>query len=188
MTNGFQKTPHEQVGRAGPTPLPKADDANSYQSMTTEERLQRLSFSKGRQTKNQRTYENNNESMDEPTSPLFNRLDSQNSVRHQKQAQSKIKQNANQQASNTQLVSPQSKRNLDMYNVKHIHLTDNSPYHMRIDTSTKQNFHQGTISPYHQQDMMSATITGAHKNKNGTSMDSTLTRPQTQSSSKGYLN
>ena len=64
--------------------MPKADDANSYQSLTTEERLQRLSFSKGRQTKNQRTHENNNESMDEPTSPLFNRLDSQNSVRHQK--------------------------------------------------------------------------------------------------------
>lgn len=72
--------------------------------------------------------------------------------------------------------------------MKHIHLTDNSPYHMRIDTSTKHNFHKGTISPYNQQDVMSTTITGANKNKNGTSMDSTLARPQTQSSSKGYLN
>lgn len=59
---------------------------------------------------------------------------------------------------------------------------------MRIDTSTKNNFYQGTISPYHQQDLMSTTITGANKNKNGTSMDSTFTRPQTQSSSKAYLN
>lgn len=83
MTNGFQKTPKDHVARAGPTPLPKADDVNSYQSMTTEERLQRLSFSKGRQTKNQKTYENNNESMDEAVSPLFNRLDSQNSLRNQ---------------------------------------------------------------------------------------------------------
>jgi len=75
-----------------------------------------------------------------------------------------------------------------MHNVKHVNLTDNSPYHMRIDTGTKQNFHKGTISPYHQQEMMSATITAVNKNKDATSMDSTLTRPQTQSSSKGYLN
>lgn len=36
--------------------------------------------------------------------------------------------------------------------------------------------------------MMSATITGATKHKDASSMDSTLTRPQTQSSSKGFLN
>lgn len=90
MTNGFQKPSYEQVGRGGPTPLPKADDANSYQSRNTEERLQRLSLSKGRQTKNQKTYEHHTESMDEATSPLINRLDSQNSFRNHKQAQSKI--------------------------------------------------------------------------------------------------
>ena len=82
-----------------------------------------------------------------------------------------------QQPSNTQLVSPQSKRNPDMYSLRPINLTDNSPYDTRIDTSAKRHFHKGTISPYHQQEMMSATMTGVNKNKNATSMDSTLTRP-----------
>lgn len=188
MTNGFQRAPQELA----PTPLPRAEDLHSDQSMSAEERLQRLSIGRDRKAKNQKAYgdNHNNESVDDAASPLFNRLDSQNSYRNQKQAQSKIKQNSliNAQASNTQLVSPQSKRNLGVYNVKHVNLTDNSPYHMRIDTSAKHGFQKGTISPYHQQEMMSATITAVHKNKDATSMDSTLTRPQTQSSSKGFLN
>ena len=87
MTNGFPK-----VANTGPTPGPRADDVHSYQSVAKEERLQRLSFSKDRKAKNQKVYENaNHESMDETTSPLFNRLDSQNSYRNHKQAQSKVK-------------------------------------------------------------------------------------------------
>lgn len=171
--------------------MPKAEDLNSDQSKSTEKRLQRVSVGYGLKPKHPKAYENLNDSMDDIASPLFkNRLDSQNSFRKAKHVQAKIKQNnlINTQASNTQLVSPQSKRNLAMHNVKHVNLTDNSPYNMRIESGTKQNFHKGTISPYHQQEMMSATITAANKNKDATSMDSTLTRPQTQSSSKGYLN
>lgn len=54
--------------------------------MTTEERLQRVSVGKGLKPKHQKAYDNVNDSMDEVASPLFNRLDSQNSYRHQRQA------------------------------------------------------------------------------------------------------
>lgn len=85
FAHGLQKTPHAHAVRGGPTPLPKAEDSNSYQSVNTEERLQRLSMSKDRQNRVQKTQEYANESMDEPSSPLIHRLDSQNSFRNNKQ-------------------------------------------------------------------------------------------------------
>ena len=81
--------PFERV-RAGPTPIPRAEDLNSDQSKSTEERLQRVSVGNGLR-KNPRAYENIHDSMDEVASPLFNRLDSQKSYRNAKQAHSKIK-------------------------------------------------------------------------------------------------
>ena len=82
--------PFEQA-RAGPTPVPRAEDLNSDQSKSTEERLQRVSVGKGVRPRNPKAYENINDSMDEVASPLFNRLDSQNSYRNAKQVHAKIK-------------------------------------------------------------------------------------------------
>ena len=97
--------------------MPRAEDLNSDQSLNTEDRLQRLTVSKGRGPKRHHAYENNkSESPDEAASPLIHRLDSHHSYRKQREPRTKVHQAGspmNMPASNkAQLVSPQSKRQL----------------------------------------------------------------------------